>query len=175
MRGSSDLIQSRSRDDEEFRFRMALLERENSRPPSVSNSLSDVGGQMRNPFSDVTGQMSLEEIEREKQQTEKKLKDLQQLEELNKVKQRMEIEDQMRRRAVELEVQRRRKAMEDEEMMKLIQSEAIRKQELSRQTEISGSAGVNEKSRQNELEELKRDVEILKRQANATNLPARSG
>merc|ERR1719186_1300901 len=116
--------------------------------------------------------MSLEEIEREKQQ---KLKDLQKLEQFNKVKQRMEMEDQMRRRSVELEVQRRRKAMEDEEMMKLIQSEAIRKQELSRQTEISGSAGVYEKSGQNELEELKRDVEILKRQANATNLPARSG
>merc|ERR1719186_2349984 len=116
--------------------------------------------------------MSLEEIEREKQQ---KLKDLQRMEELNKVKQRMEMEDQMRRRAVELEVQRRRKAMEDEEMMKLIQSEAIRKQELSRQTEISGSAGVDEKSGQNELEELKRDVEFLKRQAITNNVPARSG
>merc|ERR1719186_170081 len=97
-----------------------------------------------NPILDVACQMSLEEIEREKQ---KRLNDLQQLETLNKVKQRMEMEDQMRRRAVELEVQRRRKAMEDEEMMKLIQSEAIRKQELSRQTEISGSAGVDEKSR----------------------------
>merc|ERR1719508_727533 len=128
-----------------------------------------------NPISDVAGQMSLEEIEREKQQTEKKLKDLQQLETLNKVKQRMEMEDQMRRRSVELEVQRRRKVMEDAEMMKLIQSEAIRKQELSRQTEISGSAGVDEKSGQNELEELKRDVEILKRQANTNNVPARSG
>merc|ERR1719186_1570200 len=33
----------------------------------------------------------------------------------------------------------------------------------------------DEKSGQNELEELKRDVEILKRQANTTNVPARSG
>ena len=55
MRGSSDLIQSR--DDEEFRFRMALLERENSRPPSVSNSFSEVAGHMRNPFSGLVGQM----------------------------------------------------------------------------------------------------------------------
>lgn len=196
----SGLAQSTS--DEEFRFRMGLMNRE-----PVGFNVLPGQGDFSNEFLGLTDCLKLEEITRQKKknlmeleqleeaQKMKQMMELKQLEQAQRIKQMMELKqlEQAQRMKEMIEVKKMqeflaRKAKEEEEI-KLEQAEKMKQIMEANKTQefMAGffarkveeeevTQPENQKNQQNTIDQLQKEVEMLKNKINPSNTQkARAG